>query len=111
MKRLLLLFVLLAGCAEGPQKDLPSIGEARSLAAEWAMVNEQGAKGQLTATYVQSMRQSVREELSTISQSLTEPQSARIVADLLAQPDDASPAALRTRADQLKQIEDSLESA
>lgn len=110
---LLLLLVLLAGCSKGPQADLPSIAEARSLAAEWALVNEQAAKGQLTDAYVRSMRQSVREQLQTSAQSLTQPDSdyAKDVAELLREPDNAAPSALRGYATKLKQIEDKLESA
>ena len=48
-RRLLLLLLLTAGCSKGPQADLPYISEARSLAAEWALVNEQAAQGKLTA--------------------------------------------------------------
>ena len=111
MKRLVLFCVILSGCAQGAQKDLPSIAEARSLAAEWALVNEQANQGRLTATYVTSMRASVRGQLTTISQSLSEPTAVAIVSDLLTQPDDAPPQQLRASAEQLKQIEDELESA
>lgn len=111
MKRLVLFCVVLSGCAQGAQKDLPSIAEARSLAAEWALINEQANQGKLTATYVRTMRASVREQLTTISQSLSEPAAATIVNDLVTQPDDAPPQQLRASAEQLKQIEGQLESA
>ena len=39
---------------EGPGSRLAIHRQARSLAAEWAMVNEQAAQGKLTATYVES---------------------------------------------------------
>ena len=112
-RRLLLLLLLTAGCSKGPQADLPYISEARSLAAEWALVNEQAAQGKLTATYVRTMRQSVRQQLQTTATSLTKPDSryGGEVEALLAEPVDAPPAALRAHADRLKQIEDSLESA
>lgn len=110
---LLLLFLLVAGCSKGPEADLPAIGEARSLAAEWALVNEQASKGQLTATYVQSMHEWLRENLQTTSKSLTQPGSryGQEIRALLAEPDDAAPDRLRAHASALKQIEDSLESA
>ena len=63
LRRPLLLFLLVAGCSKGPEADLPYISGARSLAAEWALVNEEAAKGQLTAAYLQSMHHSVREQL------------------------------------------------
>ena len=59
------------------------------------------------------MRRSVREQLSTASSTLTEPDSrygAEIRA-LLAEPDAAPPEELRAHADKLKQIEDGLASA
>lgn len=109
----LTVLLLLAACAKGPQADLQYIGQARSLAAEWAMVNEQAAEGKLTRTYVNTMRRSVREQLQTASQSLTQADSryGEELAALLAQPDDAAPEELRAHADKLKQIEDGLESA
>ena len=111
--RLLLLFALLAGCSKGPQADLQYISQARSLGAEWAMVNEQAAKGSLTRAFVSTMRQSIREQLQTAGSSLTEPKSAYAnqIRTLISEPDDAPPAELRAHAAKLKQIEDSLESA
>ncbi len=112
-RRLLLLCLFVAGCSKGPQADLPYIGEARSLAAEWALVNEQASAGHLTSAYVQTMRSSVREQLQTTQKSLTQPnaQYAQEIDALLKEPDGAPPAQLRAHATKLKQIEDSLESA
>jgi hypothetical protein len=110
---MLLLFLLAAGCSKGAEADLPYIGEARSLAAEWALVNEQASQGHLTDAYVRTMRASVREQLHTTATSLTEQKSAYAaeIAALMNEPDGAPPAALRAHADKLKHIEDSLESA
>lgn len=107
------LLLLIAACSKGPEADLPLISQARSLAAEWALVNEQAGQGHLNATYVQTMRRSIREELKQAAKSLTEPHSAygQEIAGLLREPDTASPASLRARARHLKKIEDSLESA
>jgi hypothetical protein len=109
----LMALLLVAACTKGPEADLQYISEARSLAAEWAMVNERAAEGKLTGTYVATMRQSVREQLRTASQSLTQPDSryGEEIAALRRQPDDSAPEELRAHADELKQIEDSLESA
>ena len=111
--RRLWLFLLLAGCSKGPQADLQYISEARSAAAEWAMVNEQASRGRLTGTYVHSMRQSLREQVEAARSSLTEPDSdySLEIASLASEPDDAAPDALRAHADTLKTIEDRLESA
>ena len=109
----LMVLLLVAACTNGPQADLQYISEARSLAAEWALVNEQAARGKLTGAYVATMRHSVREQLQTASQSLTQPDSryGEEIAALLDQPNDAAPKELRAHADKLKQIEDALESA
>jgi hypothetical protein len=112
MRRLLFL-LLLAGCSKGPQADLQYIGVARSCAAEWALVNEQAADGKLTDVYVETMRTSLREQIQAAKAALTVPDSpyAHEMATLLATPDDAPPQELRHHAEQLKHIEESLESA
>jgi hypothetical protein len=112
-KWLLLLVPVLASCSKGPQADLQYIGDARSLAAEWALINQQASEGKLTHIYVGSMHQWLRKQLQADSTSLTHPKSAygAEIAALLRQPDDAAPDALSAHADKLKQIEDALESA
>jgi hypothetical protein len=109
----LVLALLLVACSRGAEADLPAVGEARSLVAEWALVNEQASAGHLTGAYVRTMRKSLRRQLESTAQSLSEPRSAYglEIAALLRLPDGASPAELRTHAQRLKQIEDSLESA
>ena len=113
LRKPLLLALLLAACSRGPQADLPSIKQARSLGAEWALVNEQASEGRLTRTYVSSMHKWLREQLQSTSTALTEPNSpyGREIAALLQQPDDAAPEELRAHSGKLKQIEDNLESA
>jgi hypothetical protein len=113
MRRVLLSCLLVAACSKGPQADLPAIGEARSLGAEWALVNAQTAAGNVTPTYTRTMRKELRQQLQTSAQSLTQPDSqyAREIQALLAEPDDAQPAMLRAHAAALKQIEVDLESA
>jgi hypothetical protein len=110
---MLLLLLGLASCSKGPETDLQYFGDARSLAAEWALVNEQAGAGKLNPTYVGSMHQWIRQQIETDSSSLTQPDSdyAAEIASLLKQPDNASPDALRSHADKLKHVEDSLESA
>ena len=107
------LALLVAACSKGPQADLQYIKQARSLGAEWALVNEQADKGKLTPTYVSSMHAWLRDQLQTTSASLTMPDS-RYAAEIEAMaklPDDAAPEDLRARSERLKQIEDELESA
>jgi hypothetical protein len=107
------LALLLAGCSSGPGADLQYISQARSLGAEWALVNEQAADGKLTAAYVSSMHQWLRQQLQTSFTSLTEPHSSYggEIKALLQLPDDAPVEQLRAHAAKLKQIEDQLESA
>jgi len=113
MRWTLFIALTLAACSKGPEADLPAIGEARSLAAEWALVNEQSAAGHITSTYTQTMRARLREALQTDLGSLTRPQSdyGNEIRAILATADDASPALLRAHARALKQREDKLESA
>ena len=113
MRWIVLLVFVLAACSKGHEADLPSIGEARSLGAEWAMVNEQAAKGHLTGPYLETMRKELRQQLQSSRSSMTQPESAygRETDALLQEPDDASPQELRAHVAKLKQIEDSLESA
>ena len=112
--RLAWLFALLLwGCSKEPETDLPSIAAARSLAAEWALVNDQAAKGNLTSVYTETMRKDLRQQLQSAQRALTQPDSdyGEEISQLLKEPGDASPQALHARSARLKQIEDSLESA
>jgi hypothetical protein len=113
MRWLLLFALTIAACSKGPEADLPSIGQARSLTAEWALVNDLASQGKLTPTYVKTMRKSVREQLQTASRSLTEPHSAYAaeIAAVLREPDDAPPEKLSAHAEKVRHFEDSLESA
>ena len=112
MRRVWFLLAL-AACSKGPQADLQYIKQARSAAAEWALVNEQANAGRLTPTYVGSMHEWLRQQIQSASSALTMPDSryAIEIQTLLSQPDDAAPEELRVHVDKLKQIEDSLESA
>lgn len=112
MRWILLLMVALAACSKGPEADLQSIGTARSLGAEWALLNEQAAQGRLTGTYVETMHKQLREQLQAQASSLKKPDSAygQEIHALLAEPDDAPPEKLRAHADKLKKAEDALES-
>lgn len=113
MRFVLLFALLLAGCSKGPDADLQYIKQARSVAAEWALVNEQASQGKLTQTYVASMHQWLRDQLQTSSKALSQPDSpyGDEIRALLRQPDDAPAEEFRAHSDKLKQIEQSLESA
>lgn len=113
MRWILLLGLMLGACSKGAESDLPSIGEARSLGAEWALVNELHARGHLSAAYTRSMRGRLKEQLQSNLQSLTQPKSdyGVEIRALVTARDDASPRELRAHARALKRIEESLESA
>jgi hypothetical protein len=108
------MFLLLAAaCGQRPQADLQYIKQARSIAAEWALVNEQANAGKLTPVYVRSMRSWLSEGLRTAFSSLSDPNSdyGKEIKALGTVPADAAPTALRHHADSLKRIEIKLESA
>ena len=109
----LLFALMLTACSKGAEADLEYIKQARSAAAEWALVNQQAREGKLTPAYISSMHQWLRDEIESSATSLTEPDSSQgdVIVALLQQPDDAPPEELRARAASLKKIEDSLESA
>ena len=114
MRKLLLLsLALCSACSKGPQADLPSIGEARTLGAEWALINQQASEQKLTRAYVATMHSSIREQLQSVARTLTQPNSdyASEIQALLKEADDASPQQLSGHVDALKRIEDHLESA
>ena len=110
---LLLLFGISACSGPGPDADLQYIKQARSVGAEWALVNEQAAHNRLTQIYVASMHQWLRQQLQTASAALASPDTryALEIRALLALPDDAPPEELRAHAGKLRDIEDELESA
>jgi hypothetical protein len=110
---LIVIALLLAACSKGAEADLPTISEARSLAAEWALVNEEAEKGRLTKAYVHTMHANLRDQLSSSLKSLSEPQSqyGSEIEALLREGDEASPQSLRQHERRLGKIEDQLESA
>jgi hypothetical protein len=113
MLRRSLVFLVLWGCSNVPQSDLQYIKQARSLAAEWALINEQANDGKLTATYVDSMHAWLSDGIQTsvASLTLTDSPYGKEMKALLAEPPDAAPEDLRLHAHALKKIEDKLESA
>lgn len=113
MRWVVVFALLLGGCSKGPDADLPAIGKARSLAAEWALINEQDARGQLAPSFTRAMRKQLREQLEASASDLTVPDAryAIEIHTLLHEPENAPPEELRSHAAVLKRIEDKLESA
>jgi hypothetical protein len=62
----------LLAAADSP-KDLITIKDARSTAAEWSQVNRLAALGRLSHVYVETMRDEARGQLATALASLTDP--------------------------------------
>jgi hypothetical protein len=108
-----LFALLLAACSKGPQADLEYIKQARSAAAEWALVNEKTAQDMVTQSYARSMHEWLRQDIETAAAGLSQPDAPYAIEmqALLRQPDDAAPETLRAHADALKRQEDQLESA
>jgi hypothetical protein len=111
--RATLVLALLAACSSGSSGDLQYIKQARSLGAEWALVNEQANQNKLTATYVDSMHRWLRQQLQASLTSLTQLRSpyGEEIEALSHEPDNAPPGKLRAHTTKLKAIEDQLESA
>ena len=114
MRRSVAALALLSSCSSAPpQSDLQYIKQARSIAAEWALVNQHAGEGRVTAIYADSMHRWLNDGLRTATMSLSAPNSryGGEMKALLAEPSDAPPGQLRAHAEALKQIEDQLESA
>lgn len=109
----MLAALLLGSCTKGAEADLQYIKQARSAAAEWALINEQSSEGRLTSTYVSTMHKWLRDEIESAAKALSHPASpqGREMQALLTLPDNAPPAELHAHSARLKQIEDDFESA
>ena len=101
------LALTLASCGS----ELPTIKEARSVAAEWALVNQQATAGNANRVYVEEMRSSTSEQLTSLKDKLSDPDSreANALDALLALPPDASPDTIGKQVDRLDRIEKRLE--
>jgi len=76
----LLLAASLAGCGSQTDTQLEGVKTARSVLAEWALVEEQAAKDRTPATYTRMLRKHARDELQTAQQELKEqPAAARLI--------------------------------
>ena len=112
-RKLVLLLLTFASCSKGPEEDLAAIAQARSLAAEWALVNAQDREGHLTRAYVDAMHQSVRGELQSTFKSRRHPDSSygNELKLLALEPSDAAPEKLEVYVKALQREEQALESA
>jgi len=100
--------------ASGPgerSKDLQTVKEARSVAAEWALTNRLAAAGRVTPTYAEAMARQAKRQLASALKTVSDPQgpAAHELARLTRLPANASPDVLARSARRLLAIEAGLE--
>ena len=82
---LLLLPAALVGCSSQTDKELEAVKSARSVIAEWALVEEQANKQQAQTIYVEQMRQLAKDQLKKDQQELSgRPDAAGLIGTLTA---------------------------
>ena len=80
----------LASCSSQADKQLAAVKSSRSVLAEWALAERQGAQGRVTATYLAQMREHARDELKSAQRRLPKKAAAALVPLLETPPDAAS---------------------
>ena len=105
------LLAALAGCGSEADKQLEAVKAARTVLAEWALVEEQAAKGQTPETYAEEMRDAAKSQLRTAQSALREdqPRAAQLMETIV----DGEPSAdeLKAAGSRLEPLETRLESA
>ena len=106
-----ILFVAaLSACSSQADTQLEGVKSARSVMAEWALVEEQAAKHRTPSTYTEQTRKQARDELKTAQQELAgQPQAVSVVEAIRMGSPDA--AALRQANDALAPLEKQHESS
>jgi len=61
----LVMGAALASCTSQSDKQLEAVKSVRSVLAEWALVEEQGARGREPETYLAEIREQARDQLKT----------------------------------------------
>ena len=101
---------VLAGCASQTDRELEAVKSARSVLAEWALVEQQGDAGRAEATYVEQTRRLAREQLEVAGSALTGwPDAARLIEQIRAGSPDAT--ALKRANAALEPLENRLEAS
>jgi hypothetical protein len=91
----------LAACSSQADKELEAVKSARSVIAEWALVEEQAGKQRAQNTYVEQIRQLAKDQLRMDQKELSgQPAAAGLIGQIRAN----SPCA-----DQLNQADSALE--
>ncbi|MDB5710231.1 MAG: hypothetical protein JWL96_2301 [Sphingomonas bacterium] len=106
------VIAFLVGAAAPPDtaSDLPGIKAARSIVAEWALINRAAAQHRLTPVYAEQMRREARAQLADQRRAMADPRSPASVeiARLLALPPSSDAATLDRGVARLLQIEKQL---
>ena len=100
--------LLLCGAApRDSEKDRPAITAARSIVAEWALINRAAAQRRVMQTYAVQMREEARSQLADQLHAMADPHApaALEIARLLALPPTSDAAVLEQGAARLLQIE------
>ena len=106
----LLIAGALMGCGSQADRQLEAVKSARSVLAEWALVEERHDRGLAPDTYVEQMRHLSREQLEVSEGELTgQPQAAALIRQLRTGQPGAE--ALERADAALQPLEDRLESA
>ena len=106
----LLMLTALGACSSQSDKQLEAVKAARSVIAEWALVEQQADRGQVQATYAGQMRKMAKDELKTAQAGLAQqPDASNLLEKLRSDSPDA--AALKQADDALKPVENSLEAS
>jgi hypothetical protein len=106
----LLVALLAAGCSSPADRQLEAVKAARSVLAEWALVEQRAGAGGAPGHYVEQMRQLARDQLKTAQSELTRQPQAAALLDRL-QAGSPGPAELKSAAAALEPLEKRLESA
>lgn len=108
----LAMLLLCAGCGPAGSEDLLAIKSARSIVAEWALINREAAAGRLSRLYADGMRREALAQLAAEARAAN-PNGpvAQAIGRVSRLPADASPELLDAAAQNLSAIEDQLEPA
>jgi hypothetical protein len=106
----ILLAALACGCSSQADRQLEAVKSARSVLAEWALVEDQAASGRTPRTYAEQMRKLARDQLKTAETELAgQPQAAASIQRLRTGSPGA--AALKSTNAALEPLEKRLESS
>ena len=105
---LLLIAAALAACSSQSDRQLQAVKSARSVIAEWSLVEEQAAKGRARPVYVEQMRELAKDQLTTQRSELVQKPDAAGLLDKL-RTGSPNAATLKAAGSALKPLEKQLE--